>query len=149
MGKQYDVVALGELLIDFTDNGKSQQGNPLMEANPGGAPCNVLALLQKLGKKTGFIGQVGNDLFGNMLEDAICKVGIDAKGLVKSNEYNTTLAFVHTLEDGDREFSFYRNPGADMMLSSQQVNVEMLEQAKIFHFGSLSMTDDVDRKSVV
>ena len=69
MGKQYDVVALGELLIDFTDNGKSQQGNPLMEANPGGAPCNVLALLQKLGKKTGFIGQVGNDLFGNMLED--------------------------------------------------------------------------------
>lgn len=147
MGKQYDVVALGELLIDFTDNGKSQQGNPLMEANPGGAPCNVLALLQKLGKKTGFIGQVGNDLFGNMLEDAICKVGIDAKGLVKSNEYNTTLAFVHTLEDGDREFSFYRNPGADMMLSSQQVNVEMLEQAKIFHFGSLSMTDDVVREA--
>ena len=85
MGKQYDVVALGELLIDFTDNGKSQQGNPLMEANPGGAPCNVLALLQKLGKKTGFIGQVGNDLFGNMLEDAICKVGIDARNyLVKT-----------------------------------------------------------------
>ena len=114
--KQYDVTALGELLIDFTENGTSAQGNPLFEANPGGAPCNVLAMLTKLGHKTAFIGKVGDDFFGKQLREAITEVGIDSTGLLSDPEIHTTLAMVHTYPDGDRDFSFYRNPGADMML---------------------------------
>ena len=114
-----DVVALGELLIDFTENGISSQGNPLFEANPGGAPCNVLAMLTKLGHKTAFIGKVGNDFFGKQLEQTIMEVGIDASGLQKDDDVHTTLALVHTYPDGDRDFSFYRNPGADMMLKEE------------------------------
>ena len=115
-----DVVALGELLIDFTENGISSQGNPLFEANPGGAPCNVLAMLTKLGHKTAFIGKVGNDFFGKQLEQTIMEVGIDASGLQKDDDVHTTLALVHTYPDGDRDFSFYRNPGADMMLNKEE-----------------------------
>lgn len=115
--KQFDVVAMGELLIDFTENGISSQGNPLLEANPGGAPCNVLAMLAKLGKSVAFIGKVGNDQFGSQLKDTLRAVGIDMRGLVTDPVVHTTLAFVHTLPDGDRDFSFYRDPGADMMLS--------------------------------
>ena len=114
--KLYDVTALGELLIDFTENGNSSQGNPTFEANPGGAPCNVLAMLNRLGKKTAFIGKVGNDMFGKQLKNAVEECGIDTRNLVMDNEIHTTLAFVHTYPDGDRDFSFYRNPGADMML---------------------------------
>lgn len=99
-----DVVALGELLIDFTENGVSGQGNPLFEANPGGAPCNVLAMLSRLGHRTAFIGKVGNDFFGKQLEDAITEVGIDAAGLLKDDKVHTTLALVHTYPDGDRGF---------------------------------------------
>ncbi|MBE6024959.1 MAG: carbohydrate kinase [Cellulosilyticum sp.] len=139
--KRYDVIALGELLIDFTMNGKSQQENDLYEANPGGAPCNVLAILSKLGKATAFIGKVGNDAFGNVLYDSLEELGISTEGLVKINEVPTTLAFVHTKEDGDRTFSFYRNPGADMMLMKNDIKSKMFDRAKIFHFGSLSMTD--------
>ena len=117
-----DVVALGELLIDFTENGISSQGNPLFEANPGGAPCNVLAMLTKLGHKTAFIGKVGNDFFGKQLEQTIIDVGIDASGLQKDDDVHTTLALVHTYPDGDRDFSFYRNPGADMMLTEAEVS---------------------------
>ena len=116
-----DVVALGELLIDFTENGVSGQGNPLFEANPGGAPCNVLAMLSRLGHRTAFIGKVGNDFFGKQLEDAITGVGIDAAGLLKDDKVHTTLALVHTYPDGDRDFSFYRNPGADMMLTEEEL----------------------------
>ncbi len=112
-----DIVALGELLIDFTDNGTSSQGNPVMEANPGGAPCNVLAMLTKLGRSTAFIGKVGDDMFGKQLTKALNEVGIGTEGLVKDNKIHTTLAFVHTFPGGDRDFSFYRNPGAAMMLS--------------------------------
>ena len=115
--KRFDVVALGELLIDFTQNGLSGQGNMMMEANPGGAPCNVLAMLNRLGKKTAFIGKVGKDMFGNQLKAAVEEVGIDTQALVMDEEVHTTLAFVHTYPDGDRDFSFYRNPGADMMLT--------------------------------
>ncbi|MDD5804061.1 carbohydrate kinase family protein [Blautia sp. HCP3S3_H10_1] len=135
-----DVVALGELLIDFTENGVSRQGNPLFEANPGGAPCNVLAMLSRLGHKTGFIGKVGNDFFGKQLEDAITEVGIDVTGLLKDDKVHTTLAMVHTYPDGDRDFSFYRSPGADMMLSEEELPEEMIREAKVFHFGTLSMT---------
>ena len=104
--KPYDVTALGELLIDFTEYGMSEQGNPVLEANPGGAPCNVLAMLSRLGKKTAFIGKVGNDMFGNQLESALLETGIDTTGLKRDDKTHTTLAFVHTREDGDREFSF-------------------------------------------
>lgn len=135
-----DVVALGELLIDFTEHGISSQNNQLFEANPGGAPCNVLAMLQNLGRKTAFIGKVGNDDFGKMLVKTIKAQGIDTRGVVYDNCVPTTLAFVQTKEDGDRSFSFYRSPGADMMLQASEVNFEIIEQAKVFHFGSLSMT---------
>lgn len=140
--KQLDVVALGELLIDFTENGRSAQGNPILEANPGGAPCNVLAMLTKLGKKTAFIGKVGSDTFGNQLRDTLLDVGIDTRGLAMDPQVHTTLAFVHTAPDGDRDFSFYRNPGADMMLSEAEVPEELIKQSRIFHFGTLSMTHD-------
>ena len=144
-----DVVALGELLIDFTDNGKTDQGNPLMEANPGGAPCNVLSMLSRLGKKTAFIGKVGDDMFGHQLEEALKEVGIDTIGLKKDCEIHTTLAFVHTKEGGDREFSFYRNPGADMMLCEEDLEEDLLKACKIFHFGSLSMTDKLCRNATL
>lgn len=124
MGKQFDVIAMGELLIDFTTYGESNQGNTLFEACPGGAPCNVLSLLAKLGKKTAFLGKVGEDQFGKLLRTTLQSVGIDDSYLLADKEVNTTLAFVHTLEDGDREFSFYRNPGADMMLTEDEVEEE-------------------------
>lgn len=140
MNHKYDVVALGELLIDFTENGISSQGNLLLEANPGGAPCNVLAMLEKLGHETAFIGKVGKDMFGNRLRDTLNEVGIHTDGLVMDDKVHTTLAFVHTLPDGDREFSFYRNPGADMMLTAEDVKETLIQEARIFHFGTLSMT---------
>lgn len=145
--KKYDVIALGEVLIDMTDNGMSGQGNTLFEANPGGAPCNVLAMLSKLGYKTGFIGKVGDDLFGRKLRDVLVQAGIDTSNLCMDNECHTTLAFVETKEDGDRDFSFYRNPGADMLLSKNDINKELLEQTKIFHFGTLSMTHEGVREA--
>ena len=147
MEKKYDVTALGELLIDFTENGVSAQGNPILEANPGGAPCNVLAMLQKLGSKTSFIGKVGNDQFGRMLKETIESVGIDSGNLIMDDEVHTTLAFVHTFEDGDRDFSFYRNPGADMMLKVTDVQKDRIEASKIFHFGTLSSTHETCREA--
>ena len=147
MEKIYDVTALGELLIDFTENGISAQGNPLLEANPGGAPCNVLAMLEKLGKKTAFIGKVGKDMFGEQLKTAVEEVGIDTRNLVMDEEVHTTLAFVHTYPDGDRDFSFYRNPGADMMLKKEEVDEELIRSAKIFHFGTLSSTHEGVREA--
>ena len=140
--KKYDVTALGELLIDFTENGKSNQGNSLFEANPGGAPCNVLAMLTKLGHKTAFIGKVGNDFFGKQLKAALEETGIDSAWLQMDDEVHTTLALVHTFEDGDRDFSFYRNPGADMMLTEDEIPEELIENSKLFHFGTLSMTHE-------
>lgn len=147
MEKKYDVIALGELLIDFTMNGQSEQGNNMFEACPGGAPCNVLALLNKMGKKTAFIGKVGKDQFGALLRDTITEAGIDASNLMVDENVNTTLAFVHTFPDGDREFSFYRNPGADMMLTADEVNPEVVKDTKVFHFGTLSMTHEGVREA--
>ena len=137
---KYDVTALGELLIDFTHNGVSGQGNPVFEANPGGAPCNVLSMLSRFGHQTAFIGKVGNDMFGRMLADAIAECGIDAGALRFDEEVSTTLAFVHKLENGDRDFSFCRNPGADMMLRADEIPESVIAQSRIFHFGTLSMT---------
>lgn len=140
--KKFDVVALGELLIDFTENGLSDQGNPILEANPGGAPCNVLSMLQNLGKKTAFIGKVGDDAFGKKLIQVVKEQGINTDNLIVDKEVGTTLAFVHTAKDGDRSFSFYRNPGADMMLRWNEVEQSKLSDTEIFHFGTLSMTDE-------
>ena len=145
--KSFDVTALGELLIDFTENGTSSQGNPVLEANPGGAPCNVLAMLQRLGKKTAFIGKVGKDMFGTQLREAVEEVGIDTRGLITDEEVHTTLAFVHTYPDGDRDFSFYRNPGADMMLKKEEVSEDLIRDSRIFHFGTLSSTHEGVREA--
>lgn len=142
MDRKYDVTALGELLIDFTDSGKSEQGNPLLEANPGGAPCNVLSMLQRLGASTAFIGKVGDDGFGHMLDETIRQQGIDGSGLCFDSAVHTTLALVLKKENGDRDFSFYRNPGADIMLHEEEVNTALIENSRIFHFGSLSLTDE-------
>lgn len=145
--RKYDVTALGELLIDFTENGNSEQGNPLMEANPGGAPCNMLAMIQKLGGTTAFIGKVGKDMFGRQLKNAVEAVGIDTRNLVEDEEVHTTLAFVHTFPDGDRDFSFYRNPGADMMLTKEEIQEELIRNSKAFHFGTLSSTHEGVREA--
>lgn len=149
MSKKYDVTALGELLIDFTQNGMSSQGNLLYEANPGGAPCNVLAMLRRLGDSTAFIGKVGDDMFGRQLKQTIGEAGIDTAGLMMDGNVRTTLAFVQTFEDGDRDFSFYRNPGADMMLRKEEIDTEMIKDSRIFHFGTLSMTDEPVRSATI
>lgn len=136
----YDVTALGELLIDFIEDGKSDQANLLFEANPGGAPCNVLAMLRKLGYKTAFIGKVGEDAFGKMLRDVLLDLEIEMSGLRYDSNIPTTLALVHHLPNGDRDFSFYRNPGADVMLDEQELSYGLIRDCRIFHFGTLSMT---------
>ena len=140
MDKLFDVVSLGELLIDFTETGFSAQGNPLLEVNPGGAPCNVLSMLQNYGDKTAFICKVGDDMFGRLLTEAAANVGIDTRAFLVDKEVHTTLAFVHTFEDGDRDFSFYRNPGADMMLTKDEVDADLIRSGRVFHFGTLSST---------
>ena len=140
MAKHFDVIAFGELLIDFTENGLSGQGNPLLEANPGGAPCNVLAMLQKLGKRTAFVGKVGRDMFGAQLRQVTEDAGICMDYLLEDERVHTTLAFVKTFPNGDRDFSFYRDPGADMMLTADELPTEALRDTRIFHFGTLSMT---------
>ena len=145
--KRYDVVALGELLIDFTENGTSAQGNPVFEANPGGAPCNVLAMLRKLDRRCAFVGKVGNDMFGQQLKAVAEEAGIDMSGLRMDDGVHTTLAFVKTYEDGDRDFSFYRNPGADMMLTEDELPMDMIRDTRIFHFGTLSMTHEGVRQA--
>ena len=140
--KTYDVVALGELLIDFTESGLSPQGNPLLEVNPGGATCNVLSMLQNLGHRTAFLGKVGQDTFGDLLADAISACGIETRGLLRDGDVHTTLAFVHTHPDGDRSFSFYRKPGADVRLTAEELDEGLLTGCRIFHFGTLSLTDE-------
>ena len=145
--KHFDVAALGELLVDFTENGLSGQGNTLFEANPGGAPCNVLAMLKKLGKSCAFIGKVGEDMFGHLLRDVAAEAGICMDHLVFDKDARTTLAFVKTFPNGDRDFSFYRNPGADMMLTEDELPLDVIAGCRIFHFGTLSMTHEGVRRA--
>lgn len=144
---KFDVVAIGELLIDFTEHGISEQGNPLWEANPGGAPCNVLSMLSKLGRRVAFIGKVGDDVYGRQLADAVCECGIDTSGLLFDKSVHTTLAIVHKKPNGDRDFGFYRDPGADVMLRLHEVPAKLVDNARIFHFGTLSMTHDGAREA--
>ena len=147
--KQFDVVALGELLVDFTQNGVSAQGNLLFEANPGGAPANVLAMLRKLGKRCAFIGKVGKDSFGDMLAKTVEEAGIDIRGLRRDADIPTTLAVVHTFPGGDRDFSFYRKPGADIMLRADELDEALLKDCHIFHFGTLSLTDEPCKSATI
>lgn len=147
--KKTDVIALGELLIDFTENGTSRQGNRLFEANPGGAPCNVLAMLKNLGHEVAFIGKVGNDFLGEELKTRVAGLGINTENLFQDQEIPTTLAFVHKKENGDRDFSFYRKPGADMMLTEEEIDETSIANSKIFHFGTLSMTHDGVRRATL
>ncbi|MBQ2316735.1 MAG: carbohydrate kinase, partial [Lachnospiraceae bacterium] len=144
-----DVVALGELLIDMTNNGKTENNNDLFEANPGGAPCNVLAMLKRFGHEVGFIGKVGNDIFGRKLKSTLEEVGIATNNLLMDPDVRTTLAFVETFPDGDRDFSFYRNPGADMMLRKDEVDAELIGRSRVFHFGTLSMTHEMPREATL
>ena len=144
---QFDVAALGELLIDFTQNGRSEQGNLLFEANPGGAPANVLAMLRKLGRSCAFLGKVGSDGFGDTLETVVREAGVDVRGLRRDSDVHTTLAVVHTFENGDRDFSFYRKPGADVNLSVEELDTDVLKNCRILHFGSLSLTDEPCRSA--
>jgi fructokinase len=143
----FDLIAVGELLIDFTPI-KNEQGIFFKE-NPGGAPCNMLTMAQKLGSKTAFIGKVGKDQFGIHLGNVLKAQNIDVSGLVFSEEYNTTLAFVHLDDGGDRSFSFYRNGCADVMLEKSEVDYSLLDQARALHFGSLSFTNEPSKSTVL
>ena len=145
MSKNYDVVALGEALIDFTPAGNSGKGLPLYEANPGGAPANVLACVNKLGGRAAFIGKVGDDAHGRFLSANMEKFGVGLAGLRIDREIPTTLAFVTLDEKGDRSFSFYRKPGADLMLRESELDECLLCDCRIFHFGSVSLTADPAR----
>lgn len=145
----FDVVALGELLIDFTPVGKSEKDNDLYECNPGGAPANVLAVLAKLERKTAFIGKVGKDSFGTLLKGVLDKNNISSKGLKFSDDVNTTITFVSLDNSGDRAFMFYRKPGADMMLKEDEIDYELIKDSKIFHFGSVSMTSEPCRTATL
>lgn len=138
----FDAAAIGEVLIDFTPAGTDGNGYQAFTANPGGAPANVMAALAKWGRRTAFIGKAGRDSFGVFLQEVLAGCGVDTTGLVLSPDYPTTLAFVHLAADGDRSFSFYRNPGADMMLRPEEVKLPIVEQAGLFHFGSVSLTDE-------
>ena len=149
MEKTIDVVALGELLIDMTNNGVSAQENSMFEANPGGAPCNVLAMLKRFGHSVGFIGKAGDDMFGRKLKGTLEEVGIMTDNLKMDKDVHTTLAFVETFPDGDRDFSFYRNPGADMMLRKDEIDPKTIANTKIFHFGTLSMTHEMPREATL
>jgi fructokinase len=144
----FDVVALGELLMDVTHIGQSQQKNDLFEANPGGAPANVVGCLAKLGLKVGFIGKVGNDHFGYRLKDALEGMGVCTKGLVMDQEARTTLAFVHLLANGERAFTFYRGYGADTLLRPDEIDPSMFN-TRVVHFGSLSLTDEPARSATL
>lgn len=144
-----DIVALGELLIDFTPAGLSDQGSILFARNAGGAPANVLAMLSILGKKTAFIGKVGQDSFGHFLKQTLEDSNIDVSGLTVSDNENTTLAFVSLDEKGNRSFDFYRTNSADVMLHREEVPEKLLEGCQIFHFGSVSMTAEPAREATL
>jgi fructokinase len=146
---KFDVVALGELLIDFTPLGRSASGGAVFEQNPGGAPANVLVALCKLGGSGAFIGKVGADQFGRFLQNVLQSHGVDVQGLRFTSDAATTLAFVHLDAQGNRSFSFCRKPGADILLEAAEVDRTLIEQCRVFHFGSLSLTDEPSRAATM
>lgn len=141
----YDVIAIGELLIDFATQSADAEGYPTMKANPGGAPGNFLAALSRYGARTAFLGKVGDDAFGKLLLETMQKAGIETRGIVVDDSVFTTLAFVTFSPEGDRTFSFARKPGADTRLSFEEIDCSMLDEASVVHFGTLSLTDDPAR----
>lgn len=143
----FDVVALGELLIDFTCKSTDPDGYPTMAAHPGGAPANFLAALTKYGCRTAMIGKVGADTFGRLLTGTLESCGIETRGLVADRDAFTTLAFVTLDASGDREFAFGRKPGADTQLRWEEVDRTLLDETKVFHFGTLSLTDEPSRNA--
>ena len=138
----YDVIALGELLIDFACISQDEEGYPTMAAHPGGAPANFLAALNGFGAKTALLGKVGSDTFGKLLMGTLEKNGIDTKGLVMADDVFTTLAFVTFDATGDRSFAFARKPGADTQLRFEEIDLAMLDDTRVFHFGTLSLTNE-------
>lgn len=149
MAKEVDIAALGELLIDFTEAGYSKDGMKLFEQNPGGAPANLLTVASHMDYKTAFIGKVGTDMHGAFLKKTLQKEGIDTNSLIEDENYFTTLAFVEIDENGERNFSFARKPGADTQLRKEELDKELLRNCKIFHFGSLSLTDEPARSATL
>lgn len=147
MTARFDITALGELLIDFTDRGLSDAGMRLFEQNPGGAPANVLAAAARLGERAAFIGKVGDDMHGRFLRDTLTAVGIDVTGLVLSPDVFTTLAFVALDSGGERRFSFARKPGADTCLRPDELPAPLLAATRVLHVGSLSLTDEPARSA--
>jgi fructokinase len=144
-----DVIAFGELLIDFTPHDLSKEGNFLFQRNAGGGVANASVAIAKLGKTTAFIGKVGGDEFGVFLKDTLEENGVDATGLKFSKNVNTTLAFVQLDKTGERKFSFYRNPGADTTLLEEEIDYDMIYKSKAFHFSSLLLTDEPSRSSTL
>ncbi len=144
---EYDVVALGELLIDFTSQSVDADGYPTMAAHPGGAPANFLAALAKFGARTALLGKVGQDAFGRLLTGTLAEAGIETKGLIAGEDVFTTLAFVTLDDTGNREFSFSRKPGADTQISFEELDLSLIDAAKVFHFGTLSLTDEPARST--
>ncbi len=140
-----DIVALGELLIDFATIGTDADGYPTMAAHPGGAPANFLAALTKYGCKTALLGKVGTDTFGDLLLNTLQNAGIETKGMIRTDSVFTTLAFVTFDEGGDRKFAFARKPGADTCISFEELDLSLIEEAKVFHFGTLSLTHEPAR----
>lgn len=138
----FSVCALGEMLIDFTMQGRNVQGQRLFAQNPGGAPANVLASMSKLGARTAFIGKAGNDMHGRYLKETLDNCAINSDGFTLSDEYFTTLAFVDIAENGEREFSFARNHGADKFLEKSDVPLDIIRNSGILHIGSISLTDE-------
>lgn len=147
--KQFDVVALGEILIDMTYAGKSTGGQTLFEQNPGGAPANVLSCVKRLGGEAAFIGKIGDDMHGRFLLETLEKEQICTDGVIIDDNFFTTLAFVNIDESGDRSFSFARKPGADTCLKAEEVKKELIENTKIFHIGSLSLTDEPSKSATL
>ena len=142
-----DVTALGELLIDFTMISADGEGYPTMAAHPGGAPANFLAALAKYGKRTALLGKVGTDKFGRLLKGTLEGAGIETRGLVAADDVFTTLAFVTLDASGDREFSFSRKPGADTCIRFEELDLSLIDEARAFHFGTLSLTDEPARST--
>lgn len=145
----YDIVAIGELLIDFVPGGETKEGTALFERNPGGAPGNLLAIAAKMGKKTALISKVGEDQFGRFLTGVLKTINVETKGLVHTKDANTTLAFVHLDKNGERSFSFYRKYGADILLDKSEVDVGLVKNCRIFHFGTVSMTHNPSREATL
>ena len=142
-----DVVALGELLIDFTCQSVDADGYPTMAALPGGAPANFLAALSQFGAKTALLGKVGADAFGKLLTATLAKAGIETRGLIATDQVFTTLAFVTLDDTGNREFSFSRKPGADTCIAFEELDLSLIDEAKVFHFGTLSLTHEPARSA--